>query len=83
MVYLAYKMFKRLNKEGMKMEHLKLPGGNEMVSLPSIDAQSGGIEDVTFLHMGYKGLVDLRGPAGGASGGAAAPTPSGDGGLFG
>ena len=48
------------------MDNLKLPGGNEMVSLPSIDAQSAGIEDVTFLHMGYKGLIDLRGPAGGA-----------------
>ncbi len=48
------------------MDNLKLPGGNELVSLPSIDAQSAGIEDVTFLHMGYKGLIDLRGPAGGA-----------------
>lgn len=38
-----------------------LPTGNEMISLPRINQRTGGIEDMTFLHMGYKGLVDLRG----------------------
>ncbi|WP_418667735.1 glycoside hydrolase family 125 protein [Allofournierella sp.] len=38
-----------------------LPTGNEMVSLPRIDQATAGIEDFTFLHMNYKGLVDVRG----------------------
>jgi len=38
-----------------------LPTGNEMISLPKINEQTAGIEDFTFLHMGYKGLIDVRG----------------------
>lgn len=37
------------------------PTGNEMVSIPKLNSATAGIEDITFLHMGYKGLVDLRG----------------------
>ena len=37
------------------------PTGNEMISIPKLNEATGGIEDVTFLHMGYKGLVELRG----------------------
>ncbi len=38
-----------------------IPTGNEMISLPKINEATAGIEDFTFLHMGYKGLVDVRG----------------------
>lgn len=45
------------------METNYCPTGNEMVSLPRLNERTAGIEDLTFLHMGYKGLVDLRGGA--------------------
>ncbi|MFA9463308.1 MAG: glycoside hydrolase family 125 protein [Velocimicrobium sp.] len=35
--------------------------GNEMISLPCIRQEDGSILDVTILHMGYKGLIDIRG----------------------
>ena len=38
-----------------------LPTGNEMISIPKLNEATAGIEDITFLHMGYKGLVELRG----------------------
>ena len=38
-----------------------LPAGNEAVSLPRLNERTAGIEDITFLHMGYRGLIDLRG----------------------
>ncbi|MCY1714377.1 glycoside hydrolase family 125 protein [Caproiciproducens galactitolivorans] len=38
-----------------------IPTGNQMVSLPQIKEQTAGIHDLTFLHMGYKGLIDVRG----------------------
>lgn len=38
-----------------------IPTGNEVVSLPKINKSSGGIEDLTFLYMGQKGLIELRG----------------------
>ncbi|MFG6350449.1 MAG: glycoside hydrolase family 125 protein [Oscillospiraceae bacterium] len=43
----------------MNMKYL--PTGNEMISIPKLNENTAGIEDVTFLHMGYKGLVELRG----------------------
>lgn len=41
-----------------------LPTGNETISIPGLNETTAGIENVTFLHMGYKGLVDLRGNTG-------------------
>lgn len=38
-----------------------LPTGNEMLSIPRLAETGGAVEDVTFLYMGCKGLVDLRG----------------------
>ena len=37
-----------------------LPTGNEMISLPRLRETDAAIEDVTFLHMGAKGLIDIR-----------------------
>ena len=36
------------------------PCGNERVSLPRLNERAG-LESVAFLHMGYRGLVELRG----------------------
>lgn len=38
-----------------------IPTGNEFVSLPKISEATAAIEDFTILHMGYKGLLDIRG----------------------
>ena len=38
-----------------------LPTGNDSVSLPRINERTGGIEDITFLYMAAKGLIDIRG----------------------
>lgn len=38
-----------------------IPTGNERISLPCICETDGAIDDVTFLHMGFKGLIDIRG----------------------
>ncbi len=38
-----------------------IPTGNEMVSLPKINEHSAGIEDITFLSMRHKGLIEIRG----------------------
>ncbi|MGB4661043.1 MAG: glycoside hydrolase family 125 protein [Mobilitalea sp.] len=35
--------------------------GNEMISLPCINEKDASILDFTMLHMGYKGLIDVRG----------------------
>lgn len=35
--------------------------GNEYLSLPTICEETGAIEGLTFLHMGAKGLIELRG----------------------
>ena len=43
------------------MDTRYLPTGNEMISIPKLNEDTASIEDVTFLHMGYKGLVELRG----------------------
>lgn len=35
--------------------------GNAYVSLPTIRERDGGIEGITFLHMGAKGMLEVRG----------------------
>ena len=48
------------------MEHFTemerfIPTGNEMVSLPKINELTAGIEDLTFLSMLQKGMIEIRG----------------------
>lgn len=43
------------------MKNNYIPTGNQMLSLPQINERNAAIEDFTFLHMGFKGLVDVRG----------------------
>ena len=38
-----------------------LPTGSEQVSLPRVNEIHAGVEDLTFLHMASRGLIDLRG----------------------
>lgn len=38
-----------------------LPTGGEQVSLPRVNEINAGVEDLTFLHMASRGLIDLRG----------------------
>ena len=38
-----------------------LPTGNETISLPKLNADTAGIEDITFLYMQQKGMIELRG----------------------
>ena len=38
-----------------------LPTGSEQVSLPRLNEINAGVEDLTFLHMASRGLIDLRG----------------------
>jgi hypothetical protein len=38
-----------------------IPTGNEMVSLPKINEITAGIEDMTFLSMLQKGMIEVRG----------------------
>lgn len=38
-----------------------LPTGSEQVSLPRVNEINAGVEDLTFLHMESRGLIDLRG----------------------
>ena len=38
-----------------------LPTGNEFLSLPKINEQTAGIEDITYLSMGHKGMIEIRG----------------------
>lgn len=40
-----------------------IPTGNEFISLPKINQESSGIEDLTILSMQHKGLLDIRGSA--------------------
>lgn len=35
--------------------------GNEYISIPEINTKTGSIKDITLLHYGSKGLLDLRG----------------------
>ncbi|MDF2633078.1 MAG: metal-independent alpha-mannosidase, partial [Caproiciproducens sp.] len=43
------------------MNSANIPTGNQIISLPQIQETTAGIQDITFLHMGYKGLIDIRG----------------------
>ena len=45
------------------MHEQYLPTGNEWVSLPTLQARTGALESFSFLHMGYKGLIEQRGAA--------------------
>ena len=45
------------------MQECYLPTGNEWVSLPTLQARTGALESFSFLHMGYKGLIEQRGGA--------------------
>lgn len=38
-----------------------LPCGNEMVSIPELRERDGSILSVSLLHMGYKGMIEIRG----------------------
>jgi len=38
-----------------------IPTGNERISIPKLDMGDGAIHDFTFLHMVWKGLIDVRG----------------------
>ena len=42
------------------MEHY-LPTGNEMISLPRLNEQTAAIENLTFLSMQQRGMIELRG----------------------
>jgi len=43
------------------MQTRYLPTGNEWISLPTLQEHTGALESFSFLHMGYKGLVEQRG----------------------
>ena len=38
-----------------------LPTGNEMISLPKLNEQTAAIEDLTFLSMQQRGMIELCG----------------------
>ncbi len=38
-----------------------LPTGNAFLSLPKINEKTAGIEDLTFLSMHHKGMIEIRG----------------------
>lgn len=42
-------------------EEKYIPTGNEMISIPDIREKDAAIMSVAFLHMGYKGLIDIKG----------------------
>ena len=41
-----------------------LPTGNEQISIPRLNEVTAAIEDITFLYMACRGLLDLRGGKG-------------------
>lgn len=43
------------------MKDARIPTGNERLSIPGVSESDGSIFDITFLHMGVKGLIDIRG----------------------
>lgn len=45
----------------MKEKDKYLPCGNEMVSIPELRERDGSILSITLLHMGYKGMIEIRG----------------------
>ena len=38
-----------------------IPTGNELVSLPTVCEENGGVECISFLSMSQKGMIELRG----------------------
>lgn len=38
-----------------------IPTGNEMISIPDIREKDAAVMSTTFLHMGYKGLITIKG----------------------
>lgn len=38
-----------------------LPTGNDYLSIPTLYSENAAIESINFLHMGYRGLVELTG----------------------
>ncbi len=42
-------------------EEKYIPTGNEMISIPCIRERDASILGITFLHMGYKGLIEIKG----------------------
>jgi len=38
-----------------------IPTGNEMISIPEIRESDASICSINFLHMGFKGLIEIRG----------------------
>lgn len=38
-----------------------IPTGNEMISISDIRESDASIMGITFLHMGYKGMIEIRG----------------------
>lgn len=45
----------------MRQTEKYIPTGNEMISIPCIREADAAIESVTFLHMGYKGMIEVKG----------------------
>ncbi|MCX7710200.1 MAG: glycoside hydrolase family 125 protein, partial [Clostridia bacterium] len=43
----------------MKINYI--PTGNERIAIPEIVEADASIQSINFLHMGYKGLVEIRG----------------------
>lgn len=43
------------------MDNNYIPTGNEMISIPTINEKDASIQSVNFLHMGFKGLVEISG----------------------
>ncbi len=38
-----------------------IPTGNEMISIPAVREKDAAIMGITFLHMGFKGMVEIKG----------------------
>ena len=41
--------------------HKYIPTGNEMISLPDLNAETAGLGSVTFLSMAHKGMIRIAG----------------------
>lgn len=52
-----------------------LPTGNEYIALPTIQSADGAIESLNFLHMGFRGLVEVGGAGTGTGDDEGAGTP--------
>lgn len=45
----------------MEQQDAYIPAGNEMISLPLVRQRDAAIVDASFLHMGYRGMVEICG----------------------